>query len=119
MTSPHPCYDCLVKAPQTRYAKADGLHIAYQSFGDGPIDVVVVPNWITHCDGQWEIPQVARSLERLASFARVIVYDQRGTGMSDPVPLDALPMLEERIDDITAVMDAVGSERAAIVAFES
>jgi class 3 adenylate cyclase len=105
---------------QTKYAKtADGLHIAYQAVGAGPLDLVVVPNWITHVEGQWEIPAIARAFERFASFSRLIVYDQRGTGMSDPVPLDALPTLEQRMDDISAVMGAVGSEHAALFAWES
>ena len=104
----------------TQYARtADGLHIAYQVVGGGPLDLVMVPNWITHVEGQWEVPVIARALERFASFSRLIVYDQRGTGMSDPVPLDALPTLEQRMDDITAVMDAVGSEHAALFAWES
>ncbi len=109
----------MADAPQTKYAKAGGVHIAYQVLGDGPVDVVLVPNWITHVEAMWEIPSIARSLRRLSSFARVLVYDQQGTGMSDPISLDAPPTLEQRMDEVTAVMNAAGSDHAAIVGFES
>lgn len=99
--------------PKTRYAKSGEVSIAYQVFGDGPLDLVYVPGWVSHVEHAWEEPGYARFLERLATFARVIVFDKRGTGLSDR---DAgLPTLEERMDDVRAVMDAVGSERAAIL----
>lgn len=105
--------------PTTKYAKAGNTHIAYQAVGDGPVDIVLVPNWITHVEAMWEIPSIARYLRRLSSFARVLVYDQRGTGMSDPVSLDAPPTLESRMDEVLAVLDAARSDRAAVVGFES
>jgi len=100
--------------PETRYAKSDGLNIAYQVVGQGLPDLVYVPGWVSHVELAWELPDLARGFQRLASFSRLILFDKRGTGMSDPVPPDDLPMLEQRMDDVRAVMDAVGSERAAI-----
>jgi class 3 adenylate cyclase len=98
--------------PQTRYAKTGDVHVAYQVVGAGGIDLVYVPGWISHLEYAWEEPSYARFLNRLTSFTRLIMFDKRGTGMSDR---DAgLPTLEERMDDVRAVMDAVGSERAAI-----
>src|SRR3954449_3915810 len=98
--------------PSTRYAKSGDVSIAYQVVGDGPIDVVLVLGFATHLDLQWEMPAFAQFFERLSSFSRLILFDKRGTGLSDPV-LDA-PTLEERVDDVRAVMDAAGSERAAL-----
>jgi class 3 adenylate cyclase/dienelactone hydrolase len=100
--------------PETRYATSDGLHIAYQVVGDGPFDLVYVPGWISNIELMWDDPAHAHLLQRLASFSRVILFDKRGTGLSDPVPLDRLPTLETRMDDVRAVMDAAGSERAAV-----
>jgi class 3 adenylate cyclase len=99
---------------QTRYAKSDGANIAYQVVGEGPIDLVYVPGWVSHLELGWELPDLAHGFDRLASFARLILFDKRGTGMSDPVPDQELPTLEQRMDDLRAVMDAVGSERAAL-----
>ena len=101
--------------PETRYAKSGNVHIAYQVVGDGPLDLVFVHGWISHIEHVWEEPSVARFLRRLASFSRLILLDKRGTGLSDPVSLDRLPTLEERMDDVRAVMDAAGSTRAALV----
>jgi pimeloyl-ACP methyl ester carboxylesterase len=98
-----------------RYADSDGTRIAYQVVGDGPRDLVLVHGWVTHLELLWEYPPAARAMERLASFARVIHFDKRGTGLSDPVPIDHLPTLEQRMDDVRAVMDAVGSKRATLV----
>jgi pimeloyl-ACP methyl ester carboxylesterase len=98
----------------TRYAKSGDVNIAYQVVGEGPVDLVCVPGWVSHVELAWELPDLAAGFERLASFSRVILFDKRGTGMSDPVPADELPTLEQRMDDVRAVMDAVGSERAAI-----
>jgi pimeloyl-ACP methyl ester carboxylesterase len=98
--------------PPTKYAKSGDASIAYQVVGDGPIDLVVVLGFATHLELQWELPPLARFLERLSSFSRVIVFDKRGTGLSDPVT--EVPTLELRIDDVRAVMDAAGSERAAL-----
>jgi class 3 adenylate cyclase len=98
--------------PETRYARSGGATIAYQVVGDGPFDLVYVPGFLSHLEWNWEHPPYARFLRRLASFSRLILFDKRGTGMSDPVA--EIPTLEERMDDIRAVLDAVGSERAAL-----
>ena len=101
-------------APETRYARSGDLHIAYQVVGEGPIDLVYVPSWISQVEHYWEEPVVAGYFERLASFSRLILFDRRGSGLSDPVP--SAPTLEEQIDDVVAVMDAAVSEQAAIFA---
>ena len=101
--------------PETRYAKSGDCHIAYQVVGKGPIDVVFIPGFVSHVENFWEEPRPAHFYRRLASFARLIIFDKRGTGMSDPVPVGQLPTLEQRMDDVRAVMDAAGSERAALV----
>lgn len=100
--------------PETQYAKGNEGYVAYQVFGDGPLDVVFVSNWMTNLDVMWEEPSLARFLHRLASFSRLLCFDKRGTGVSDPVPTAAPPTLEQWMDDVRAVMDAVGSERAAL-----
>jgi class 3 adenylate cyclase len=100
--------------PETRYAKSGDVNIAYQVVGDGPLDLVYVPGWISNIELMWEEPAHARLLRRLASFSRLILFDKRGTGMSDAVPVERLPTLEQRMDDVRAVMDAAGSERAAL-----
>jgi pimeloyl-ACP methyl ester carboxylesterase len=100
--------------PETRYAKSEDLHIAYQVVGQGPKDLVLVPPFVSHVEHYWEEPLVARFLTRLASFSRLILFDKRGTGLSDRVAPDRLPTLEQRMDDVRAVMDAAGSERAAL-----
>lgn len=100
--------------PETRYAKAGDAHIAYQVVGEGPIDLLFVPSWFSHLELLWEGPQEEKVLSRLASFSRLILFDPRGTGMSDPVPLDEPLTLEQRVDDILAVMDAAGSTCAAV-----
>jgi class 3 adenylate cyclase/alpha-beta hydrolase superfamily lysophospholipase len=105
-----------VDRPETRYARSGEYHIAYQVVGDGPVDLVYVPGWISHLDLYWEEPSVAHFLRRLASFSRLIVFDKRGIGLSDPVPTSTMPNLEERMDDVRAVLDAAGSERAAVFA---
>jgi pimeloyl-ACP methyl ester carboxylesterase len=102
-----------IARPETRYARSGEVHIAYQVFGEGDIDLVLVPGFTTHVELIWEYEPTARFLEGLASFARVITFDRRGSGLSDPVS-DA-PTLEQRMDDVRAVMDAAGSERAALV----
>jgi pimeloyl-ACP methyl ester carboxylesterase len=104
-----------VPTPETRYAKAaDGVHVAYQVVGDGPVDMVFVMGWVTNIEAMWDEPNFARFLERLARFSRLILFDKRGVGLSDRVPDDRLPDLETRMDDVRAVMDAVGSERAVV-----
>jgi class 3 adenylate cyclase len=104
-----------VNVPETRYATSDGVNIAYQVVGSGPFDLVYVPWWVSNIEVMWEEPRLADFLERLASFSRLILFDKRGTGLSDPVPDDDLPTLERRMDDVRAVMDAAGSERAALL----
>jgi pimeloyl-ACP methyl ester carboxylesterase/class 3 adenylate cyclase len=98
--------------PETRYARSGEINIAYQVVGDGPLDLVFVPGFISHLDLQWADPRIARFLDKLASFSRLILFDKRGTGLSDPVAAPA--PLEDRMDDVRAVMDAAGSERAAL-----
>jgi pimeloyl-ACP methyl ester carboxylesterase len=100
--------------PETRYAKSGSVNIAYQVVGAGPVDLVYVPGWISNVEQTWEDPALARFLTRLARFARVILFDKRGTGLSDRVAESEMPTAPERMDDVRAVMDAVGSERAAL-----
>lgn len=101
-----------MQPPPTQYVERDGISIAYQVVGDGPVDMLVAPGFISHLDLQWTHPRYSRFLARLASFTRLIIYDKPGTGLSDPIP--HLPTLEERGADIEAVLDAVGSERAVL-----
>jgi class 3 adenylate cyclase/alpha-beta hydrolase superfamily lysophospholipase len=99
---------------QTRYAKSGDVHIAYQVVGEGAVDLILIHGWISHLEHQWEDPSLARFLDHLAAFSRLIAFDKRGTGLSDRVADSALPTLEQRMDDVRAVMDAVGSTRAAL-----
>ena len=99
--------------PEVRYARSDGLRIAYQVVGDGNVDLVFTSGASSHLDLAWENPHWARTWNRLAEFSRLIVFDKRGTGLSDRP--DHLATLEERIDDIRSVMDAAGSSKASIV----
>ena len=101
-------------APRTRYARSGSLNIAYQVFGAGSLDLVYVPGWVSNVEEAWEFPEYGAFLRRLGSFARVLMFDKRGTGLSDAVPIDRLPTLEERMDDVRAVMDAAQSRRAAV-----
>lgn len=101
-------------SPDTRYARSGSLHIAYQVIGDGPFDLVMIPGFVSNVELTWEDSAEARFVQRLASFSRLIRFDKRGTGLSDRVPVDLLPSLEERMDDVRAVMDAARSERASI-----
>jgi class 3 adenylate cyclase/predicted esterase len=101
--------------PETRYARSGDVVIAYQVLGEGPFDVVIVPAFVSHVELQWEAAGWAALLRGIAEQARVLVFDKRGTGMSDRVA--GAPTLEERSDDIRAVMDAAGSQRAALVGF--
>lgn len=100
--------------PETMYARSGDVNIAYQVIGDAPLDLVFVMGWVSHLEYFWREPSFARFLSRLASFARLILFDKRGTGLSDRVPINELPTLEQRMDDVRAVMDAVGTERAAL-----
>jgi class 3 adenylate cyclase/pimeloyl-ACP methyl ester carboxylesterase len=103
--------------PETRYARSRDGFLAYQVLGDGPVDVIAVAELLSHCEHRWEEPGLTRSLHRIASFSRLLLYDRRGTGLSDPVSPDRLPSLEERAQDLGAVLDAVGSARAAVAGF--
>ena len=102
--------------PETRYARLGDLHLAYQVVGDGPPDILLLDQWFGNLDAQWDVPPLAALRERLATFGRLIMFDKRGTGLSDPIPTSALPTLEEFMADIPAVLDTVGSERAALIA---
>ena len=101
--------------PEIRYARSGEVNIAYQVLGKGPPDLVLVPGWVSNIDVFWEEPALARFLTRLSSFSRLILFDKRGTGLSDRVA--DMPSLELRMDDVRAVMDAAGSERAALFGF--
>jgi class 3 adenylate cyclase len=98
--------------PETKYARSGDLHIAYQDVGDGPVDLLWVPTWIWQIEHMWEWPVAARFLSRLASFSRLITFDRRGAGLSERI--SGAPTLEQQMDDVVAVMDAVGSDRAAV-----
>ncbi len=104
---------------KTRYAKtSDGVYIAYQVLGDGPMDLLYLPGYTSNLFWQWELPSYARFLEQLASFSRLILVDRRGTGLSDRFSPQDLPPLEDLADDLEIVMDAVGSERIALLGTE-
>ena len=104
----------VLSEPETRYVKSGDAHIAYQVVGDGPVDLIIVRGYISHVEVAWESPALASFYRRLALFCRLILFDKRGTGLSDRVPEDRLPTLEQRMDDVRAVMEAVGSDRAAL-----
>lgn len=105
----------MVEQPQTRYAKGPEGNIAYQVVGDGTMDLVIVPGWISHLDLMWSDPGWPTFIGELASFARVILYDKRGTGLSDPV--DSVPTLDSRADDLRCVLDAADCDRVALLGF--
>ena len=102
-------------AAAIRYAHSGDVNIAYQVVGSGPRDIVFVMGWVSHLEYFWREPSFARFLSRLAANARLILFDKRGTGRSDPVPVSAMPTLEQRLDDVRAVMEAAGSERAVLM----
>jgi class 3 adenylate cyclase/alpha-beta hydrolase superfamily lysophospholipase len=104
-----------MERPQTRYVEVGGAEVAYQIVGQGPMDVIHVPGF-NHVDVRWEIPVWAAFMERLASFARLILFDRRGTGASDAVPDTAMPTWEEWADDVRAVLDAAGSQQSVVLA---
>ena len=112
--APRQLEPALPRPPETMYARSGDVNIAYQVIGDAPLDLVFVMGWVSHLEYFWREPSFARFLLRLASFSRLILFDKRGTGLSDRVPINQLPTLEQRMDDVRAVMDAVGSERAAL-----
>ena len=101
--------------PRVRYAHSGSVNIAYQVVGSGPVDLVFVMGWVSHLEYFWKEPSFARFLDRLASIGRLILFDKRGTGLSDPVPVAQLPTLEQRLDDVRAVMEAAESEHAVLL----
>jgi pimeloyl-ACP methyl ester carboxylesterase len=105
-----------VALPETRYARNGDLHIAYQLVGDGPVDVVLLTQWFSNIDSQWDVPPLAAFIRRLGAFGRVLTFDKHGTGLSGPVAVSELPSIEEWMDDLRAVMDDSGIERAVLVA---
>jgi class 3 adenylate cyclase/pimeloyl-ACP methyl ester carboxylesterase len=103
----------MAKPPETRFASSDGVDIAYQVIGDGDRDIVMTMGWVTHLELMWELPELAYFLDRLAGMGRLIIFDKRGTGLSDRVP--GMVTLEQRAEDVGAVMNAAGSSRAAFI----
>jgi pimeloyl-ACP methyl ester carboxylesterase len=101
--------------PETQYARSEDGYVTYQVVGDGPLDLVFIFYWASNVDVMWEEPSIARFLRRLATFSRLLCFDKRGSGVSDPVPLAAVPTLEQWTDDVRTVMDAAGSKRAALL----
>jgi class 3 adenylate cyclase len=101
---------------RTRYAKSGDLHIAYRTLGDGPLALIVVEQWFSNVEIATDVAPLARFYDRLSTFGRVITFDKRGVGLSDPVAMASMPPVEDWMDDLRAVMDAVGSERAAVIA---
>jgi pimeloyl-ACP methyl ester carboxylesterase/DNA-binding CsgD family transcriptional regulator len=101
-------------AGRIQYAKSGDFYVAYQVLGDGPFDLLLSPGWVTHLDLAWDIAPLALFLERLASFSRLILFDKKGTGLSDRLNPHTLPTTEQRMDDVRAVLDAVGSKQAAL-----
>ena len=104
-----------MRPPATRYARVGRDHVAYQAIGEGPRDVVLSPSWFSNVEAIWDLPPAARLLERLASFCRLLVFDRRGTGLSDPAPVAEGPFFEQFADDLVAVLDAARSHRAALI----
>jgi class 3 adenylate cyclase len=101
--------------PETRFARNGDIHLAYRTVGSGPPDLLLIDTWVHHVEAVWDFPDFARLLRRLGSFGRLIHFDRRGTGLSDPVPLDRLPDLETQVEDVVAVLDAAGSNEAAVI----
>jgi class 3 adenylate cyclase len=102
-------------APTTKFARNGDVHIAYQTVGTGSPDLLLVDTWLHHAEAVWDFPDLARFLRRLSAFGRLIHFDRRGTGLSDPVPLDRLPDLETQVEDAVAVLDAAGCDDAVIL----
>jgi pimeloyl-ACP methyl ester carboxylesterase/DNA-binding winged helix-turn-helix (wHTH) protein len=102
-------------APRVSYARSGTVNIAYQVVGSGPLDIVFVMGWVSHLEYFWNEPSFASFLTRLSSMARLILFDKRGTGLSDPVPISELPSLDQRMADVQAVMEAVGTRRAVLM----
>src|SRR6185369_9566812 len=109
----------VMQIPETRYARSKDGNVAYQAFGKGPFDLVFIPWWVSNIDVMWEEQSLATFLERLATFSRVLCFDKRGTGVSDTVPIVALPTLEQWSDDVRTVMEAAGSQRAVLLGHDT
>ena len=103
--------------PDTQYARSGDVHIAYQIVGEGDPDLLFCHGWLSNLELMWEEPSFARFLQRLSSFSRLILFDKRGTGLSDRVTVNELPSLEQRMDDLRVVLDAAHSRRAALFGF--
>ena len=104
----------MTEQPRTRFARNGDVHLAYQTVGTGSLDILLVDTWVHHVEAVWDFPDFARFLRRLSSFGRLIHFDRRGTGLSDPVPLDKLPDFQTQMEDVVAVLDAAGSQSTAI-----
>src|SRR5215211_5396090 len=103
---------------KTRYARAGNVSIAYQTVGQGEVDIVFIPCWISHLERLWREPRFAQFVERLSAFGRVILFDKRGTGLSDPMPATKFASLEERMEDLLAVLDAANSTSTVLFGSE-
>ena len=112
---PRSAWEHVGVTPETRYALNGDVHLAYQVFGKGPPDLLVIESWVHHVELVWDVPEQAQFLGRLGAFARVVIFDRRGTGLSDPIPLDRLPDLETQVEDALAVLDAAESDRPALL----
>ena len=110
-----PASSLATRSPETQYVQNGDVNIAYQVVGDGPVDIVFVMGWVSHLEYFWKHHLFASFLDRLASFSRLILFDKRGTGLSDRVPIGELPTLEQRMEDVHAVMEAVGSKQAVLI----
>lgn len=104
------------RRPETRYARTPAGHVAFQVFGEGDIDILFLTSWLSNVDVIWDDPRTATYFSRLGRIGRIITFDKRGTGVSDPVPLDRLPLIEEWMDDALATVDAAGIDRFSVMA---
>ena len=105
----------MTEQPRTRFARNGDVHLAYQTVGSGSLDILLIDTWVHHVEAVWDFPDFARFLRRLSSFGRLIHFDRRGTGLSDPVSLDKLPDFQTQMEDVVAVLDAAGSQSTAII----
>src|SRR6188472_1014144 len=105
----------MTEQPRTQFARNGDVHLAYQTVGTGSLDILLIDTWVHHVDAVWDFPDYARFLRRLSSFGRLIHFDRRGTGLSDPVPVEKLPDLQTEVGDAIAVMEAAGSSSAAVI----
>jgi class 3 adenylate cyclase len=104
----------MTEQPRTQFARNGDVHLAYQTVGTGSLDILLVDTWVHHVEAVWDFPEFARFLRRLSSFGRLIHFDRRGTGLSDPVPLDKLPDFQTQMEDVVEVLDAAGSQNTAV-----